>query len=352
MRMVRIDNIGKGCRLARPVVNGDQTLMLSKGVVLNSYYLRRLKNIGYTYLYIEDESVDESKTKDIVSRKTRTQALKCLREIAESIKHGETFEVDSTKFAVSNILNEVIRNKDMVLHLANIDSHDEYTFNHSVNVTVISIIIGVALNYDLNKLFELGVSIFLHDIGKVLVPLNILNKPLKLADEEWGIISKHTWHGFYVLSNSPEVSFDAANTALQHHERYDGSGYQQGLRGEGISEFARICAIADVYDALSSKRPYRDRLPVHKVWEYLLKNKSKHFDPYILERFIKNIKIYPEGSIVTLNNGSAGYVIKQNPMNPIRPVVKVHWHNDIELPVPMVVNLIEEPSLLIVEVAI
>ncbi len=298
MKKVRIEEAKEGQVLAKPLLNTKGVLILRDGIILTSYLLRRLRGLGYKFLYIEDTKKTESK--NCISEKARKQAIACLREIEERIRYGSSFSLAPVKEAVSSIISDVVNNKDFIVHLTNIDSHDEYTFNHCINVTALSIIIGRTLKYTDSRLLQLGLSVFLHDVGKIFIPPAILNKPHKLSENEFELIKQHTWHGFYLLSTSSDIPVELANVALQHHEKYDGSGYLQNLKGHEISEFARICTVADVFDALTNSRPYREKLPPNKVFEYLLKNTGKYFDPMIMELFMKNVKLCPEGMIVSL----------------------------------------------------
>ncbi len=350
MKRVHINNTKPGFKLVQPVLNENGDALLEEGMVLTLSFIRRLKRLGCTYLYIDEQPYDENPVKELISEKTKIQSINCVKEIIEDVRYGRKLSLGPAKNVVSRIINDVIKNKEVMLNLTNIQTHDDYTFSHSINVTVVSVIIGMILDYDLNRLFDLGLGVFLHDLGKINVPREIINKISKLTDKEYDIIKRHPWYGFTLLYNNPEISLSSAYVALQHHERYDGTGYPQQLKADEICDFARICAIADVFDALSNRRPYRDKLPAHKVFEYLLRNTGTHFDPYILDKLIRLVALFPEGTKVKLNDGRAGFVINQNSRYPARPVVEICWDRNVELPVPVTINLINEPSLVITEV--
>jgi len=236
-----------------------------------------------------------------------------------------------------------------MVNLSDIRSFDEYTFCHSVNVAVISITIGMTLYYPRSKLLDLGLGVLLHDIGKTQISKDILNKPGKLTEEEFSLIKKHTWYGFDMLRSDPEIKITSSHVALQHHERIDGSGYPRQLKGRMIHEYARISAIADVFDALIHDRCYRPKLPVHEVYKYFVEQTYSQFDNYFLDHFIQKIALYPQGTKVLLNDGRSGFVIKQNNI-PTCPVIRLFWHYGKDLPKPVEVNLINEISLSITEV--
>ncbi len=350
MRKIDIEHIQAGSKLARPIYNANGQMLLSQGTVMKAEFLERLKRMGYTSAYIYDGLIDDVTVDEVIAEETRQQAVQCIREIMDNVHRGKTMKVSLAKKAVSDIINDLISNREMMLNLSDIRSYDDYTFNHSVNVTVISLMIGISMHYTQNRLQDLGLGVILHDIGKLKIPPEIINKPDKLTAHEYEMVQNHTWHGYEALRNSPEIKITSAHVALQHHEHFDGSGYPRRLKGKGILEFARVSAIADVYDALSNDRCYRKKLPAYKVYEFLLENAGKQFDSSILDRFIQKIALYPQGTKVKLSDGRSGLVLKQNNMNPSRPMVRLFWLDDMELPKPEEVNLLLQPSLEIVEV--
>lgn len=291
MRKVRVEHASEGSKLSEALRNKDGTIFLQKGVILNSYLIRRLKSHGYNHLYVENDSIANIKMIDSMVKKTRIQADTFINQFAKVAIQNDSMWLYPVERVVYNILDEIIENKDLVLHLANLGSHDTYTLEHCINVTILSLIIGQAFNYSQNHLYELGMGVFLHDIGKVFVPPNILNKSGKLTEDELIKIKKHTWHGFYLLASSSKIPEAATIVALQHHERFDGTGYMQGLKDSDISEYARICSVADVFDALSCNRPYRRAMPLTKVIKHLTEEKGKHFDPQIVDIFIENFRV-------------------------------------------------------------
>ncbi len=350
MRRIDIDHVTSGSKLARNVYHSNGSLLLGRGTILTAKYIERLKNMHFTDLYIDDGYIDDIIIDDVISDKTRSQALNCIQEAAKDIQRNRELKASSVKRAVSEIIDDLIHNRDMMLNLSDISAYDDYTFNHSVNVTVISIMIGMCLFYSLDMLRDLGLGVLLHDLGKVQIPPEILMKPSKLTEQEYEIVKKHTWNGFELIRSNPEIKITSAHVALQHHERYDGSGYPRQLKGKRILEFARITAVADVYDALSHDRCYRRKFTTQDVYKYLKENSGSQFDSNILERFIEKIAIYPQGTKIQLNDGRSGFAIKQNSMSPDRPVVRIFWQNGSELSKPEEINLLYNPSLAIVSV--
>ena len=172
-------------------------------------------------------------------------------------------------------------------------------------------------------LFELGLGAILHDIGKIFIPKEILNKDQKLTPEEFEEIKSHSIRGYTFLADQWNIPAQANAVVLSHHEKYDGTGYPHNLRGKTIPPYGRIAAIADVFDALTSNRPYRKALSPSEALEYIMGNGGIHFDPQIIGTFVEGIALYPVGTKVELNNGMHGIVVKNYPNLGTRPVVKI-----------------------------
>lgn len=350
MRRVNIDQIEPGSKLARNIYSTNSQILLRQGAVLTKKFLARLKSMGFTALYIEDGLIDDITIEQNISEETRIHATNCLRKVVADFKKSKSIKVGQVNKVVANIVDDIMRNKDVMINLSDIRSYDDYTFNHSVNVTVISVMIGLCLSYDYSRLCDLGLGVLLHDIGKTMVPVETINKPGRLSSEEYNIVKRHTWHGFEILRNEPEIKTTSAHVALQHHERYNGSGYPRQLKGDDILEFARIAAVADVYDAMTNERCYRKKVPVSEVHKYLLDNSGILFDPRIIDRFVEKITLYPQGTKVVLNDGRSGLVIKNNRSDSTRPTLRLFWDNGTPMKKPVEINLSDERSLQIVEV--
>lgn len=350
MRKIQLENIEIGTKLARSIYNSKQQMLLREGTVLTVNFIERLKNLGYTSVYVNDGLVDDVRFDEVISEKTRLQAISCLNDISNNIQTNNGFSVSCAKQVVSDIVSELLNNRQILLNLSEIRSYDDYTFGHSVNVTAISTMIGISLHYTQQKLQDLALAVLLHDIGKTKIPPKIINKPGKLTPEEFEIIKKHTWEGFEILRSNPEIKITSAHVALQHHERCDGSGYPRNLDGDNILEFARVSAIADVFDALTNDRCYQAKIPAHKAYKILLEKSGSHFDNDILGKFSQKIALYPQGTKVLLNDGRSGLIIRQNYSAPTCPVVRIFWELDKELSQSVEVNLLDEPGLAIDEV--
>lgn len=200
---------------------------------------------------------------------------------------------------------------------------DNYTYQHSVNVAVISLVLGVQLQLNQNELYTLCMGALIHDIGKTLIPKNILLKPGPLNEEELKTIREHTTKGYDYLKGCLDISAPSKIVALQHHERYDGKGYPESIKDKSISRFARMVSIADVYDALTSDRPYRKAMSPNDAVEYILSHGDTQFDYEMVKAFSKAIVPYAPGTIVKLSTGDTCVVTDVFPNFALRPQVKI-----------------------------
>lgn len=259
----------------------------------------------------------------IVSKKTQVAAFKAVSNMIHAVQSGHGIDVKQAQDVTEKLVEEVLQAPDAIMNLMDIKSFDDYTFTHNINVAVICLLIGQALDLSKDEMNQLGTGGLLHDIGKLKIPLSILNKEGKLTDQEFSEMKLHPTYGYEILSKSKDISELSRMTVLQHHEKFQGGGYPRGLKGNQISLFARICAVADVYDALTTDRPYRAGMSPYEAIKILNAGIDNHFDPKILTAFIRKFSLYPAGSLVELNDGSYAMVLKNNSISVIRPIIKI-----------------------------
>lgn len=219
-----------------------------------------------------------------------------------------------------NFIQKIQKENKILSLLTHVYIHNNYIFSHSINVAIYSAVIAAKLGYDDKKLEEIAIGGLFHDIGKIMIPSEILNKSGKLTPEEYEIVKKHTEFGFEILRKQSSISLLSAHCAYQHHERLDGTGYPRNLKAKEIHPYAKIVAVADVFDTLTSNRAYRKAMLPHEALEVLF---AGTFDHEVVQAFQKSIAIYPEGVTVKLNTGETGVVVKSNFHVPARPVVRV-----------------------------
>jgi len=257
-------------------------------------------------------------------KKTATsheQASALVKGVMDDIRFGNSLNTKAAKEVVSHSVDQVLESPDIMLLFTQLKNQDEYTSQHSLNVCVLSILLAKHLNYSKEELNDIGICGLLHDIGKLKIPLEILNKPDKLTENEARVMCTHTTLGRNILMSARDLYTGAVDVAYTHHEQLDGGGYPRGLKGEYISVYARIVSIVDAYDAITSDRIYkRGRLHLEAI-KILMNAKGKHFDASLVLKFIDCIGIYPVGNAVEMKNGEVGVVIAANPKNKTKPKV-------------------------------
>lgn len=320
MRKVSVNEAAPGMKLARDVILEDGRFLLLKGFTIKSRYLDRLKNYNIPYLYVEDEI---GKLEFFSEEEVYTETFQTIKNVMESVRDGDSIDVPVLRDTVDGIVQKILNDDNVFMKLTGIRDIDNYTYLHSVDVCIYSVITGKSLGLSDDMIRQLGMGSILHDIGKCKIPLSILNKPARLTKNEYEIIKRHADYGYDIVRKTPDIDPTVAIIALQHHERYDGTGYPTGRSGKDIDLLARIVAVADVYDALTANRVYRKRFMPHEAAEYIMANSSTHFDSEILKVFLDNIAIYPSDIIVMLNTGEIARVVGAKGNQSLRPKVMV-----------------------------
>ena len=250
------------------------------------------------------------------------EANKAMRSFMQDACFGQRIESSAVDEVVDNISASVFRNKDALLTLSRIKTIDQYTFMHSISVCVLMSAFARAMDYDDETARQISTGALLHDLGKMRVPPEILNKPGALTTEEFAEMKRHVEYGAEHLSGFGWLSDVSMSVVMQHHERIDGSGYPFGLQGNGLSEVGRMAAIADVYDALTSNRCYKQAWePTHTLGK-MLEWSRDHFGEEVAHQFVRCVGIYPVGTLVRLSSGMIAVVIEQDEKHLLRPRVR------------------------------
>ena len=252
---------------------------------------------------------------------------------------GRTVNADNCLPLVEEISGSVQRNPGALVSLARLKSLDDYSYMHSVAVCGLMVVLARQTGMDEDGCREAGLAGLMHDVGKALMPLDVLNKPGKLTEAEFDIIRTHPAQGHGLLLGGQAVLASTLDVALHHHERVDGTGYPQRLSGDALSTLARMSAICDVYDAITSNRPYKAGWdPAQSIAR--MASWQGHFDPVLFAAFVQSLGIYPTGSVVRLASGKVAVVVEQNPDKLVSPVVKVFFSTKSQMPVlPVLLDL-------------
>ena len=246
---------------------------------------------------------------------------------------------------IDGLAQAVAQNRTALLALTTLKNYDNYTFTHMVNVSILTMGQAGGLGIDGPLLREFGLAALMHDIGKVKTPLEVLNKPDKLTDDEFAIMRRHVVDGAEILRKTPDIPALAPVVAFEHHLRMDGSGYPHGVTRASLNVGTMLCSIADVYDAMRSQRGYQQAFPTDRILQVLKRNDGQQFDQNLVRRFVQLIGIYPAGNLVRLNTGEVAVVVKVHAPDPYRPHVRVLIERDgTRVEIPYELALWETPA--------
>lgn len=257
------------------------------------------------------------------AKKIYSDASLLVQDMMKDVRLGKHIELEQCEPMIDNIMDSMFRMPSALLPLAQMKSVDEYTFQHSVSVAALAVAFGRVLELPRNEIKELSLGGLLHDVGKATIPGRILNKPGKLDETEFAIMKGHALNTAELLKGTKGIGEITLNAAAQHHERFDGTGYPQGLKGEQISPHGQMLAIIDVYDAITSIRVYHKGMPPTEALRKMFQWCGTHFNPTMVQAFIKGIGIYPAGSLVRMESERLGIVREVASENLLQPIVQL-----------------------------
>jgi len=329
MRYVPIQVVKEGTILMKTIYGSHGEILLRAGNILTNSYINKLKKLGLNGVYIHDEISKGIEIKSMISEEVKNQAVLDMKNsfvLAETSRYDKKKSYEAYKRmsdTVSSFVDEISNNENLIINMIDLKVFDDYTFYHSVNVGLLSIVMAMSLGFSEKTIHNIGMAAIMHDIGKVFTPIEILNKNGPLNEKEQHIIQKHSRGGYNYLRDKYPIPFKCYEGVLHHHERWDGTGYPQKLKKHQISLFGRIIAISDVYDALISDRPYRKGYSPFEALEYILAGGETMFDINLVEEFSKKIQPYPVGTIVKLSNGFKAIVVENQEGRGTRPLIRV-----------------------------
>jgi HD-GYP domain-containing protein (c-di-GMP phosphodiesterase class II) len=267
------------------------------------------------------------------ARKLQIKSKAAVTSMFQEARMGNAIKVSEAAPLVDEISRSITRNPEAFLNLARLKTQDDYTYMHSVAVCALMIALGKQLGLAADELKEAGLAGLLHDVGKMMVDQDVLNKPGKLTDEEFELIKGHPRKGWELLQGSSDITATALDVCLHHHERMDGKGYPEKLAGEQISLFAKMGAVCDVYDALTSNRCYKNGWEPAETIRKMAEWRNGHFDERVFQAFVKTIGIYPSGTLVRLKSGRLAIVMEQTEKSLLTPIVKIFFSTKSNEPI-------------------
>lgn len=311
MKYIPVKDLAEGMITASSLYSSDNRLMLAANMKLTKLMVDRLGIFGFYGIYVLD-GTDDAAYKPLLDDETRQSAIRAQKSL----------DVDQIRYVANAIMNRVAYGSDRLYDMEEVSAYDDITYAHSVNVAVLSVMVGVAMGFGNDRLSELGEAALLHDIGKTRVDPAIIKKPGKLTDAEFAAVKRHPNYGYEMLSGMDSVPGAVRLAVLSHHENEDGSGYPNRLQGRDIHPYAKIIHVADVYDAMASKRHYKDRMNPADVLEHLMGGAGTLYDLDCVKALASCVALYPNGVKVRLSNGLSAWVQENHKGYPARPVVK------------------------------
>ncbi len=313
MRFVPIQYVKAGDVIGYDVYDTQGRTVIGAGIALTTYYIERLKESGFPGVYVDDDLSKDVKIQPLISPALRANAM-------NAVKAGD---LDKTLDIAKSIIDEIVKSGTIALDMADIRSFDDYTFAHSTNVAVLACVLGLGMQLPEDELNNLVTAALLHDMGKVLIPKEILNKPSRLTQEEYELVKTHPSKSYELIKERIDISAHVKKAVLMHHENEDGSGYPMGAVNIEIPFIAKMLHVVDVYDALISDRPYKKGYAPWEAAEYLMGACGIMFDRRVVSQFIRLVPLYPKGTEIVLSDGRRAIVLENAGDHNLRPVVRV-----------------------------
>jgi HD-GYP domain-containing protein (c-di-GMP phosphodiesterase class II) len=346
MRLVATSDLREDTTLARDILTGREAApLLRAGVKLSARFIEHLQRAGVLGVYVEDQYSEGIDSQPVVGGETRGMATRAIAAVYDEARRcvasGRTLDpaaTDGLSDVVDQILLEIESLDGKYVVLADLCAADAYTLQHPIDVTALGLLIGRRLIIEHGwldyrgerqddrheeRLFRLGMGLLLSDIGKLAIPGAILNKPGKLSEEEWAIVKTHPKAGVKLVRDTGAWCPLVQACVLRHHERWDGAGYPEGKTATEIHEMARIAAVADVYDAITSERVFAAAKPAHVAVQTILAGAGTQFDPTIIDVFSRRVAPFPPGVEIELTDGRRAVVVSVSELALDRPVVRV-----------------------------
>ena len=350
MRLVNVEDLTPDMQLAKTIYDKKNIPLLKEGSRNLNKYVKNIKNLGIFYVYVKDRVSENIELDYIVSEKLRYQAKNALKTIANDLENGNRIDLERIKKLIEKIIESIVLNKDKLFHVQSVRNKDEYVFAHSVNVTILSIKTALKMNVQRKVVKDLALGTMLHDIGKIKINSNLLEKREELTDREYEQVQKHVDYGYKLLKSEFDIPTLSKYVVRFHHEKNDGTGYPQGREESKLHQAVKIVSVCDVFDALTSDRPYRVRWANNKALDFIVSHGGVTFDREVVKAFKDVVALYPIGTKVTLNNGRKALVSGHNEYFPERPEVKIiedHQGNQLEQPQDL--DLLEVNNLIVID---
>lgn len=321
MLKIKVNSLQPGVELAKNLFSDDAQLLLPAGTVINQEHLDSFAKRGIIEVFVAEEKKVKRSTKSFDD--VYDDSLLAVKSFLMETKLGQPLDSQEVNSTVDSLLNQVLDELNVFKGISVMKGKDEYLFTHAINVSILAMLVGRWMKLKEQQIRDLGISGLLHDLGKVFISDEILNKPERLTDEEYEEIKKHSSLGHDVLMKQGWVSPEVAQAVLYHHERTDGSGYPTGATNYGNNPYAAIIAVCDAFDAITADRVYSKKRSPFTAADIIWEESFGKLNPAICKFFYSKMTPFLIGSQVTLSNQLQGTVVFVDTIQPTRPIVKV-----------------------------
>lgn len=313
MRSVSVYDLVEGMRLGETLVDSTGTVLLAKGRKLSRINIESIKQRGYACLIIDDKESEGIRLVRPLESQTEVAIIKALK----------TMDVERIQQEAKNIVSQIVEGNMFLADMESIKTYDDYTYQHSLSVGTLSAIVGLAAGFSIPDAEKLTCAGLLHDLGKTQISSDIINAPRRLTESEYEEIRKHSEYGYNLLKDDIEIPASIRVAIYQHHENEDGTGYPRRVKGDKIHKYAKIIHCCDVFDALTSKRTYREPIPRKEAIDYLKDHTCDQFSKLYTMVFSQCVCPYPTGTTLKFTDGSIAVVVSNSSGNLDNPVIRI-----------------------------
>jgi len=332
MRIIPVTESIIGSKIGKDIYSENGKLLLAKGVVLTNSLFLKLQKQEIFYIYIDDDLSDGIEPRGIVDDHLMLKSVSVVRKVLDKVFKDRNKtkaglipfkDLQMVESVISEIMNVLEESNDLLYTVVDLMGTDMYTYKHSVNVSILSIMTAKSMGYDYKTIKAIALGAMLHDIGKVRVKDGLISKQGKLSDEEFQELKSHSERGYELIKDEITMPAHSKQIIRYHHEKLDGSGYPLGLSNKEIPDFVKIVTICDIFDALTSDRAYRKRIPIYKALEIIMGESVYKLDQDIYRKFIENVCVFPPGTEVLLSDKRRAIVSTYKKNSPSRPIVRI-----------------------------
>lgn len=322
MRIISLDSVTGSELLAKDILNYNDTVLMTAGTLVKKEYVKRLKDLNIEYIYVEDEIGQGINLISSLEIQIKDQCQEAVRDILQKYTYQDD-ELEEIKVVADEIINDILKEPEVIYNLSSIREKSNSTYSHSLNVCALSVILAFRLKLAKSKIRDIAIGSLLHDIGYTYIAMDYHNINLDTCSEkEKKEIKKHIIYGYSAVEKMGWLSQTSKDIIISHHERLDGSGYPFHMKDDKIKIGSRIVAVCDEFDS----RAYGNlvsKMKVHEAIDYIVSQAGVLFDFHVVKAFVDSVAAYPTGSLVITNQGDTGIVLRQNSQCPTRPVIRV-----------------------------